>query len=57
MTALGAGASTSASSMLRIVVTADKTAAKGTAGSLLVTFTSGLDATKSDAVKASFTIK
>ena len=57
MTALGAGASTSTSSMLRIVVTADKTAAKGTTSSLLVTFTSGVDATKSDTVKATFTIK
>ena len=57
MTALGAGASTSTSSMLRIVVTADKTATKGTTSSLLITFTSGVDATKSDTVKATFTIK
>ena len=53
---LGAGGSTGEATLLRIVVTADKLAAKG-AHSVLVTYTSQSNQLKTDTVKATFTIK
>ena len=57
LTTLGAGATTSESSLIRVVITADRLAVLNTQHSVLITFTSSSNPLKSDTVKATFTIK
>ncbi len=52
-----AGAVTGDATMIRVVIYADKTVAKGTTATFTLTFTSASDATKQDAVRATVVAK